>query len=52
VVSDCGAVENIATAFHYNKTLAEASATGEKTPLFGRFYTKNEHFTKTGSGQT
>ena len=26
-VSDCGAVENIATAFHYNKTLPAAAAT-------------------------
>jgi hypothetical protein len=30
----------------------EIAATGEKTPLFGRFYTKNELFTKTGSGRT
>ena len=25
---------------------------GKKTPLFASFYTKNYHFTKTGSGQT
>jgi hypothetical protein len=23
-----------------------------ETPLFSPFYTKNDHFTKTGSGQT
>ena len=30
VVSDCGAVENIATAFHYNRSLAAAAATAVK----------------------
>eukprot|EP01046_Picozoa_sp_COSAG06_P027754 COSAG06_NODE_2468_length_6806_cov_3.728940_3_plen_77_part_00 len=35
--------------YHYGGVYADL---GEKTPPFGRFYTKKEHFTKTGSGQT
>ena len=35
--------------YHYGGVYADL---GEKTPPFGRFYTKTEHFTKTGSGQT
>lgn len=46
VVSDCGAVENIATAFHYNHTLAEASATavaaGCDTECGGAYHHLNE----------
>jgi hypothetical protein len=33
--------------------LEEIHISGEKKqPLFGRFYTTSDHFTKTGSGQT
>jgi hypothetical protein len=29
----------------YKRVFASESPPGEKTPLFGRFYTKKEHFT-------
>jgi hypothetical protein len=33
-------------------SLRNISRAVRKTPLFAPFYTKNDHFTKTGSGQT
>jgi hypothetical protein len=34
------------------KVMMDMTFPGEKTPLFGRFYTKHHLFTKPGSGQT
>jgi hypothetical protein len=35
-----------------NLDMNSCNAGEGETPLFARFYTKNDHFTKTGSGQT
>ena len=47
-----GSLTNIISASNPAETLRKARLSGKKTRLFEPFYTRNGHFTKTGSGQT